>query len=302
MLVAANAPDLDVIGTARGSLAYLQYHRHLTHAIVMAPVMAALSVVLVRFLGRRLVAWKMAWLVAMIGIASHLALDFTNVYGIRLLLPFSAEWLRLDITSVWDPWIWAALLLAVIAAAISRLVAGEIGASKRSGRGAAILALAFLALYDGGRAVLHARAVAMLDSRVYGGASPKRVAAFPSPFNPFRWQGLVDLGRSYMLFDLDVREDFDPLDGRLIPQAQDSPALRAAANATEFQNLLRFAQYPLWRAVPLSDPPNAMQVQLSDMRFGAAAGGGFTATAVVDGQIRLLTSEFSFLGTGTRSR
>ena len=60
------------------------------------------------------IAWKMAFLVSLVGVASHLVLDLTNVYGIRLLLPFSARWLRLDITSVVDPWIWAALLLSVI--------------------------------------------------------------------------------------------------------------------------------------------------------------------------------------------
>lgn len=262
----------------------------------MAPVMAALSVALVRWLGRRPVSWMLAWLVAMIGVASHLALDFTNVYGIRLMLPFSAQWLRLDTVSVWDPWIWAILLLAVIAAAISRLVAGEIGATANAGRGAAILALGFLLLYEGGRSALHARAVAMLDSRIYEDASPKRVAAFPSPFNPFHWQGLVDRGRSYLLFDLDVRQDFDPAAGTLIPQAEDSAALRVAAGAPEFQQFLRFAQYPVWSVIPLSDPPNAVQVKLSDMRFGTSAGSGLTATAVVDGHMRLITSKFSFLG------
>ncbi len=296
LLVAANVPDLDVVSAAGGSLAYLRYHRHLTHAIVMAPVMAALSVALVRFFGRRPVAWKMAWMVAMAGVASHLALDLTNVYGIRLLLPFSERWLRLDITSVWDPWIWAVLLLAVIATAISRLVAAEIGASTRGGPGVAICALALLLFYEGGRAVLHARAVAILDQRLYGASPPARVAAFPSPFNPFRWQGLVDLGSSYVLFDLDVREDFDPDAGAVIRQAEDSAALSAGADAPELRYFRRFAQYPLWRTVPLSDPPNAVEVQLSDMRFGASPTSGFTATAIIDGRMRLLSSQFSFLG------
>jgi inner membrane protein len=296
LLVAANVPDLDVVSAAGGSLAYLRYHRHLTHAIVMAPVMAALSVVLVRFLGRRPVAWKRAWLIAMVGVASHLALDYTNVYGIRLLLPFSERWLRLDITSVWDPWIWVMLLLAVVPTAISRLVAAEIGASTRAGSGAAICALGLILFYEGGRAVLHARAVAMLDQRLYGAASPARVAAFPSPYNPFRWQGLVDLGRSYRLFDFNVREDFDPDAGSVIRQAEDSAALRSAADAPEFRYFRSFAHYPLWSTVPLSDPPNAVLVQLSDMRFGASSTSGFTATAIVDERQRLLSSWFSFLG------
>ena len=67
-------------------------------------------------------AWGMAYLVSLIGVASHLALDLTNVYGVRLLLPFSDRWLRLDLNSILDPWIMAALLLAVLAPALSKLV------------------------------------------------------------------------------------------------------------------------------------------------------------------------------------
>ncbi len=100
--------------------------------------MALACVAAVRFVSRKPVNWKMAFPVAMVGVASHLALDWTNVYGIRLLLPFSARWLRLDITSVVDPWIWTGLLLSVIAPALARLVGGEIGDLRRlAGRTAA---------------------------------------------------------------------------------------------------------------------------------------------------------------------
>ena len=65
---------------------------------------------------------------------------------------------------------------------MARLVNTEIGArTKSAGRGFAIFALLFLALYNVGRGVLHARAVATLDSRIYAGAAPQRVAALPGP-------------------------------------------------------------------------------------------------------------------------
>ena len=65
-----------------------------------------------------------------LGVLSHLVLDWTNVYGIRLLLPFSSRWLRLDQTDVVDPWILAILLLAVAAPALARMVSAEIGSKK----------------------------------------------------------------------------------------------------------------------------------------------------------------------------
>src|ERR1700719_4498644 len=105
VMLAANAPDLDAVSAAGGSINYLHYHRHLTHSIIGMPVMALLSVLVVRGISRKPVKWVGAFAAAMIGVASHLLLDFTNGYGVRLLLPFRQEYYRLEWTSVIDPWI-----------------------------------------------------------------------------------------------------------------------------------------------------------------------------------------------------
>jgi inner membrane protein len=294
LLLAANAPDIDVVSAAGGSLAYLHYHRHMTHSLLMAPVMALLPVLIARLATKKPIAWTTAYLASLIGVASHLALDLTNVYGVRLLLPFSERWLRLDITSIVDPWILMALLLSLIAPALSRLVAGEIGAPSRPGRTAALLALVFILLYDGARAVIHQRALAMLDSRVYLGSPPLRTAAFPDTFNPFAWRGLVEEARFDALFDLDVRKPFDPTTGPFFYRAEDSPALRSAAKTEVFQVFESFAQYPFWTVTPLSDPPNSSRVQLCDMRFGTPRRGGFKAIAILDAQLRVVKSWFAF--------
>jgi inner membrane protein len=300
LLLAANAPDIDVATAAGGSLAYLHYHRHLTHSLVMAPVMAALPLLIVWLATKKAIPWGMAYLVSLAGVASHLALDLTNVYGVRLLLPFSARWLRLDINSIVDAWIWTALLLAVIGPALSRLVGGEIGAPIRPGRLAPILALAFVLLYDGARAVIHQRALAILDSRIYLGSPPIRIAAFPDTFNPFAWRGLVEGPRFYGLFDLNVQQPFDPTTGPFFYKAEDSPAIRRAAETEAFRSFQAFAQYPLWTVTPVYDPPNGVRVQLSDMRFGTPRRGGFKAIAILDSQLRVVRSEFSFLGAAAK--
>ena len=300
LLLAANAPDIDVVSAAGGSLNYLHYHRHLTHSLLMAPVMALLPVLIVWLATRKPIAWPLAYLVSLIGVASHLALDLTNMYGVRLLLPFSARWLRLDLTSIVDPWILSALLLSLIAPALSRLVAGEIGAPSRPGRTPALLALAFVLLYNGARAVIHQRALAMLDSRIYLGSPPLRTAAFPDTFNPLAWRGLVEGSRFDALFDIDVRKPFDPTTGPFFYRAEDSPALRRAAETEAFQVFGAFAQYPFWTITPLSDPPNGSRVQLSDMRFGTPRRGGFKAIAILDSQLRVVRSWFSFTGATPR--
>src|SRR5579863_4778789 len=175
LVLAANAPDADVVSAFGGSLNYLHYHRNFTHSLAALPVLPILCVVAVRLVSRKPLKWLGAYLIALIGVASHLLLDLTNVYGVRLLEPFSGRWFRWDSTSVIDFWIWGVLLLSVLAPMLARLVNAEIGAGAKSGayRGFALFALAFLVLYDGGRSILHARAIATLDSRVYAGADRK---------------------------------------------------------------------------------------------------------------------------------
>jgi membrane-bound metal-dependent hydrolase YbcI (DUF457 family) len=43
------------------------------------------------------------YLGCVVAVLSHLLLDWTNVYGVRLMLPFSAKWYRLDSTDIIDP-------------------------------------------------------------------------------------------------------------------------------------------------------------------------------------------------------
>jgi inner membrane protein len=208
LVLAANIPDLDVISAAGGPLTYLSYHRHLTHSLPLMPVMALLAVLAVRAVVRKRLPWMRAYGIALVGVASHIALDLTNIYGIRLLLPFSGEWFRLDLTGVVDLWIWAVFLIALVGPVLARLVNSEIGARRGSpARGFAIFALLFLLFYNGTRSVLHARAVSILDARLYDGAAPLRLAALPSPANPLRWRGLVETPGFYAVHDVNLLGD-----------------------------------------------------------------------------------------------
>ncbi len=127
MVLAANAPDFDTVCWFGGPMSYIRWHRNITHSLIALPVMALLTVAIVRLLGRKQVRWLPAFLIAMVGVASHLILDLTNVYGVRLLLPFSGHWFHWDITPVFDLAFWAILLLGVAAPLLGRLVGSEIG-------------------------------------------------------------------------------------------------------------------------------------------------------------------------------
>jgi inner membrane protein len=296
LILAANAPDIDVVSAAGGSLSYLHYHRHLTHSLIGLPIMAILSVILVRAVSRKPVHWLGAFCAAVIAVASHLLLDWTNSYGIRLLLPFSGQWLHLDWTNVIDLWIWAVLLLGVAGPFLARLVGSEIASGslrqRYPGRGFAVFALCFLLRYNFGRATLHARAVAELQSRIYGDSAPSRVAALPGAANPLAWRGIVETPDSYAVAGLDLAGAFDPTRAQIFHKPDPDAAMDAASRSPTFQQFLNFSQFPLWRVSPADDPADGKLVEVMDMRFGSPLSPGFMASALVDSRLRVLRTWF----------
>ena len=297
LMLAANAPDIDIVTATGGSLNYLQYHRHLTHSLVAMPVMAILPVLLVRGVWRQPIHWAGAFFAALIAVASHLLLDLTNVYGIRLLLPFSSDWLRLDLNSIIDLWIWAAFLLGVVSPWLSRMVSSEISSSKahapHHGRTSAICALVFVLLYDGGRVALHARAVAALESHLYQGEVPARAVAVPGLI-PWRWRGVVETSGAYHVSDLDLSGSFNPESAELFLKPAPDPALEVARQTLTFQRFLTFDQFPLWRVTPAPQPEGGKRVELFDMRFGTPAQPGFMTSALLSARGVVVETAFQF--------
>jgi len=298
LMLAANAPDIDVVSVAGGSLNYLHYHRHITHSLAAMPAMAILPVLLVRGVSRKPVHWLGAFCAALIAVASHLLLDWTNSYGVRLLLPFSGEWLRLDWTNVIDLWIWAVLLLCLAGPFLARLVGSEINSGslrqRYPGRGFAIFALCFVLFYNFGRGTLHGRAVGELESRIYGDSAPLRAAALPNAAKPLAWRGLVETRETYAVAGLNLARPFDPTRAQILHKPDPDPAIVAANSSATFRQFLAFSQFPFWRLSPADDPENGKLVEVMDMRFGSPMAPGFMASAVVDSRLRVLRTAFQF--------
>ena len=118
-VLAANSPDVDIVVLVfQGRWGYLHHHRGITHSLVGATVLA-LALPLVFYLGDRIIAQirrrepqvKLAGLLlaSILTTATHPLLDWSNNYGIRFLLPWSARWSYGDFTFVIDPFIWMVL-------------------------------------------------------------------------------------------------------------------------------------------------------------------------------------------------
>jgi inner membrane protein len=298
-ILSANAPDADIVVAARGGLAYFEAHRGYSHSFLALPLMALLCVAIVAGLFRRRLPWFRAFAICAIGVASHLLLDLTNSYGIRLLLPFSSRWFCLDLNNLYDGWILAALLIAAFGPLLSWLLNREIGDRAPVGRLSAFFALGFFLLFDAGRAILHNRAIAQLNARLYNGVPPIRAAALPAAFNPLRWTGVVETEASFEVLPVETLGELDESAASTYFKPPVTPALKAARTTEPFRYLEYFSRFPVWSEQPLTSGNRRFsRVELSDLRFGAPGEGSFHAVALIDSAQRVLGDWFTF-GPGT---
>lgn len=282
-MLAANTPDIDGFSFFYNQLEYLEVHRGYTHALLFIPAIALLPMLLVKAVTRQRPT-LLAWFVCMLVVLSHLLLDWLLVYGLRMYLPFSDRWLRLDIGSLIDPIVWAILLLAASVPYVLSLASREIGSRKATGgrRGWAWAALLMLTGYEVYRWNSHQQAVESMNALLYMGQPARNVYAFPDGL--WRWRGVVEGSDFFYEIPVGWDGEFSMNDARLEYKAAMTLELEAARRDPVFQTLVRFNQVPFWRASPLED---GTLVQLIDLRFGGFNGGLFTATAIVhaDGRV-----------------
>jgi inner membrane protein len=124
LVIAANAPDVDIAAMAWGSYGSLALRRGITHgplALLLLPLVVTGAVMLYDRGWRRRKRPESAAVrplavlaLAALGVLTHPALDWLNTYGIRLLMPFSDRWFYGDSLFIIDPWVWLALAAPLV--------------------------------------------------------------------------------------------------------------------------------------------------------------------------------------------
>ncbi|HVQ39872.1 MAG TPA: metal-dependent hydrolase [Pyrinomonadaceae bacterium] len=117
-VLAANAPDADIVTLVSGRWAYLQHHRGITHSIV-GTFALALALPLIFYLvdllwarirkGAPKVKLRGLLIASILVSATHPLMDWTNNYGVRFLLPWNSQWFYGDLVFIIDPLLWMAL-------------------------------------------------------------------------------------------------------------------------------------------------------------------------------------------------
>ena len=113
-IVANNAPDLDLILTplTGGRLGYLLHHRGHTHTFALAPLVALLPVLLGWLYARRSKSafdLPFHFVLALLGCAVHVGLDFCNSYGVHPFWPLNNTWFFGDTLFIVEPLLWVVM-------------------------------------------------------------------------------------------------------------------------------------------------------------------------------------------------
>jgi membrane-bound metal-dependent hydrolase YbcI (DUF457 family) len=244
LLLASNAPDIDILATAGGSLKYLEWHRGPTHGPLGIAGLAVITAGLV-WIGRDLydkrsrahaadpsiqpdrssdASFGVLIAVSIIGIVLHVLMDLPTVYGIRLLSPFDWHWFAVD----WMPIVDVYLLIVLVIGLLGRPTPAQ-----RRAKAAFVLLL--MATNYGVRAAAHQQALA-LAPQLFGPTLPPlcdppapdpplldtwprrsipsepsagtrclvEITAMPSFTSPFSWRIIAQLSNAYEIHDIDL--------------------------------------------------------------------------------------------------
>jgi inner membrane protein len=282
LMLAANAPDIDILAMAAGSYPALAFRRGWTHgpiALVLLPFAVTVLIVLWdRWVRLRRdpratpIDERMVLLLAAIGVLSHPLLDWLNTYGIRLLMPFRDRWFHGDALFIVDPWIWLALATALWlphrTAWRVRLVGGLVVAY--------ILAMV--------AASAAAESIGRRAAEGQGFTGIEEVLFQPAPGNPFVGELIVATRTEYRVGSFEwfsvarVR-----LDGPAIARGDwASSAVVRAARTEDGTDYLTWARMPFVR---LEVAGSDTVVVFGDARFRAGpAAGGLQGVRIVVGQ------------------
>ena len=283
-ILASNLPDADGYGYFTSGVAYIQQYGGYGHALILAPLLALAAMLVVKFAMRARITLR-GYAVCLAAVVIHILLDWTGVHGVRMFLPFSAHFYRLDLSDGVDPLILLVLLGALGAPLAIALFTSHLSSRTVAGpvRLWAWMGLLALLPYEGGRWMAHAHVRELLAAEIYKDQSPDHVRAFPLTL--FEWRGLVEGDDFICEARVDIRFAYNPRTCEFEYPSRSSRAMEAADATPAFEAFEDFSEHPFWIVSPVDDD---LKVELIDLRFGSPLRPGLEAVALVDrdGKVR----------------
>jgi inner membrane protein len=278
LVIANNLPDIDVGVFATNTLA-MSFRRGWTHGVL---AQATLPIVLTgamllydRYYRKKSSPDDRAkpgqlLMLSYLGVLLHVFMDFTNSYGVRLLMPFSERWFYGDALYIVDPWLYLFL-------GAGWWLARKQPRPARIGVALASIYVAAMLMSN----VIARREVASGLARA--GRTETRFMVTPVIANPFRREVVIDVGDRYEKGNLwfDPRPHFRPA-GFGLAKGLDEPLAQPALQTPRAHAFLRWSRFPFVQV----DPSGV--VWLNDYRYANAGPYGWSATKIEPPQLRAL--------------
>jgi inner membrane protein len=316
--LAAEAPDLDVLGELKGRVFGFAHHRGFTHSFLGIALVSAVVVGFIyliwRLRGRKLKdpnlppRWGLLFAFAYLAGLSHILLDYTNNYGVRPFWPFSEKWYSWDIVFIVEPIMLILLLAGLVLPVFFSLIDREIGVRRKqpAGRWGATLALLGVVALWGVRDYEHRRAVNALEARTYENANPIRASAFPLWRSPFGWVGVVETRNFFatMMVDSTIPEVDPNGEMQIIYKPEETPVTLAAKRSYLGRVYLDWAKYPITETEPLASGEQGYIVRFKDLRFqqpGRTSRNVLSATVELDRNLKVVGEYFGLRNGATSS-
>ncbi|MEY2411940.1 MAG: inner membrane protein [Acidobacteriaceae bacterium] len=296
LTLAAEAPDLDVIGNFKDPVFGFAHHRGLTHSFLGLFLVSALVVGLVYLIWRIRrrqpkdpgppPRWGLLFGLGYLAGVVHILLDFTNNYGVRPFWPFNEKWYSWDIVFIVEPAILIFLVLGLVLPVFVQ--------SATRKRFPAALALICIAALWGVRDFEHRRAVHFIESR-YHDSAPVRVSAYPYWWNVHRWYGVVETRDRFISRMVDSSGVDSPnAHEQIVRTPPETPATLAAKNSYLGRVYLDWAKYPVVEAEQVGSDPEYI-VHFVDLRYAYPdfkSRGALSASVVVNDKLQVVQQTF----------
>ena len=274
LMISANIPDLDVLAFFTDTPP-VAVRRGLTHGIV-AQIALPVLVTGAFWMWNR---WRkptsdqepplrLGWLLALcvIGVYSHVFLDYLNNYGIRLLTPFDWRWFYGDSVFIVDLWLWLVLGSGVW---LSR----RRHSTRPSRYAFAIAAIYIVAMLTSARV---ARGIVEAQWIEAHGSPPHALMVGPYPVTPMTREVIVDAGDHYEHGSFSWPSRLE-LGSEHIPKNDRRPEAALAREDPRIRALLVWSRFPIFMLEPVE---GGTRVTVTDARF-MSRGGTFAASTIV---------------------
>lgn len=188
----AVTPDLDsLIQSRQDPLLYIEFHRHFTHSLLMAPiyslVLAMSAFMIFRLLKKTSISLMEMWRWTLLGMSTHGLLDTCTSYGTHLWWPLSNDRSAWNIISIIDPLFTIPLIFLIVLSVMKKNV--------QFVRYGAIFSILYLCIGFFQRQSILSTYASFLQSQQF--APVQRLDAKPSFANLWLWRGIAFDGHHY---------------------------------------------------------------------------------------------------------